>query len=114
MARAGLDIEWNKRYESHTTLPDDDGVLVTFTDGTSATGSCLVGADGVNSGVRHNLFATAADPPELVTAPVNYIVGTRTLARHDYEQLLGLYPVREDPTAWQWAPTSVSSSPCAR
>jgi 2-polyprenyl-6-methoxyphenol hydroxylase-like FAD-dependent oxidoreductase len=84
----GLDIEWNKRYESHATLPD--GVRVTFTDGTSATGSCLVGADGVHSGVRHNLFATA-DPPKLVTAPVNYVIGTRILAIHDYEQLMGLY-----------------------
>ncbi len=91
----GLDIEWNKRYVSHSTLPDGR-VSVTFADGTSTTGGCLVGADGASSPVRHSLFAqsskeSAESKLELVVAPLNYITGTRVLPRHAYEKLLSDY-----------------------
>lgn len=42
-----LEIRWGKQLERYEST--DQGVQAYFTDGTSAEGSILVGADGVNS-----------------------------------------------------------------
>ncbi|KAF8214044.1 FAD/NAD(P)-binding domain-containing protein, partial [Mycena galopus ATCC 62051] len=49
----GLNIEYSKRLASYEITPH--GVKAIFTDGSSATGMLLVGADGNNSTVRHQL-----------------------------------------------------------
>ena len=37
---------------------DDDGVTITFADGSTATGDVLIGADGIHSTVRGQMFGT--------------------------------------------------------
>lgn len=56
----GLDhvVEFGKRLDHYTELPDGR-VRADFTDGTSVTADLLVGADGVNSAVRHQLLPHA-------------------------------------------------------
>jgi salicylate hydroxylase len=46
---------------------DAEGVTATFADGTSATGDVLIGADGIHSAVRRNLFG---DQPARFTCNV--------------------------------------------
>jgi flavin-dependent dehydrogenase len=43
----GVDIQWGKRVESYDD--SSDGVKVRLDDGSSVTGSILIGADGNNS-----------------------------------------------------------------
>ncbi|KAL1931856.1 hypothetical protein VTP01DRAFT_8912 [Rhizomucor pusillus] len=45
----GLDVEWDKILDHYEVT--ESGIKVTFKDGTTETGSVLVGADGVNSAV---------------------------------------------------------------
>ncbi|KAI4198288.1 MAG: hypothetical protein LQ350_005371 [Teloschistes chrysophthalmus] len=52
----GLDVQWSKTLESIST-PDHDTVTAQFTDGTTATGTLLVGADGSRSRARSILLA---------------------------------------------------------
>ncbi|ASO18349.1 2-polyprenyl-6-methoxyphenol hydroxylase-like FAD-dependent oxidoreductase [Actinoalloteichus hoggarensis] len=56
----GVDFEYAKRLRSYT----DEGnqVTATFTDGTSATGDVLLGADGIQSAVRRTLSPDAPRP----------------------------------------------------
>lgn len=49
----GLDVEWSKNLQSADVT--DGAVKATFSDGTSCTGSILVGCDGANSAVRRLL-----------------------------------------------------------
>ena len=50
----GVDIQYSKRL-ADITFPDPDTVNVAFTDGESATGNLLIGADGSRSVVRRFL-----------------------------------------------------------
>ncbi|KAL8279766.1 hypothetical protein RQP46_007861 [Phenoliferia psychrophenolica] len=50
----GLNVKYEKKYECFETV--DGGVRAFFSDGTSADGTLLVGADGNNSRVRAQLF----------------------------------------------------------
>jgi 2-polyprenyl-6-methoxyphenol hydroxylase-like FAD-dependent oxidoreductase len=72
----GLDdiVEFGKRLDHYTELPDGQ-VRADFTDGTSVTADLLVGADGVNSAVRHQLLPHA----EHGTAGFGGVLGRTTL-----------------------------------
>jgi 2-polyprenyl-6-methoxyphenol hydroxylase-like FAD-dependent oxidoreductase len=74
--RQGIPIEHGRRFESLSE--DPTGVTATFTDGTTARGDLLIGADGLNSAVRPWIdpaqrryagqhvfygYTTEADPP---------------------------------------------------
>jgi 2-polyprenyl-6-methoxyphenol hydroxylase-like FAD-dependent oxidoreductase len=52
-------IYFDKAFERYELLPDNQGVVVTFADGTTARGAMLVGADGVRSKVRQQLLPSA-------------------------------------------------------
>ncbi|KAI8147312.1 hypothetical protein BJV82DRAFT_552016 [Fennellomyces sp. T-0311] len=52
----GIDVEWDKQLDSYTV--NDDGVQVTFMDGSTERGSILIGADGVNSRVCEQLIGS--------------------------------------------------------
>jgi len=66
--------EWNKRLLSFTTT--DEGVTVTFEDGTTATGSLVVGADGSASQTRRilapEIHALKPLPIRAIGVGVNY------------------------------------------
>jgi 2-polyprenyl-6-methoxyphenol hydroxylase-like FAD-dependent oxidoreductase len=66
---SGLDIQEGKGLVSVETLPSG-GVVAHFSDGTSATGSILIGADGNNSRVRKGLMGAEAN---LNLLPVNLV-----------------------------------------
>ncbi|KAK3322756.1 hypothetical protein B0H66DRAFT_214173 [Apodospora peruviana] len=51
----GLDILWGKKLASISRKGDDNAICATFEDGTSYTGTVLVGADGAHSAVRRIL-----------------------------------------------------------
>ncbi|KAI8147311.1 hypothetical protein BJV82DRAFT_700855 [Fennellomyces sp. T-0311] len=63
-----ISVTWNKAFESYELM--DDGVQVTFTDGTVACGSVVVGADGVNSRVCRQLIG----PDEFEKTTISYPV----------------------------------------
>jgi 2-polyprenyl-6-methoxyphenol hydroxylase-like FAD-dependent oxidoreductase len=49
----GLDVEWSKSLQTVDVV--DGAIKATFADGTSCTGSILIGCDGANSAVRRLL-----------------------------------------------------------
>lgn len=59
-ARRGIAIKHGARLDSFTE--DGDGISAKFTDGSSATGDLLIGADGLNSAVRPLLGTIAIEP----------------------------------------------------
>ncbi|WPH00023.1 Hypothetical protein R9X50_00284600 [Acrodontium crateriforme] len=77
----GLDIQWNKTFASAQDA-GADGITAHFEDGTTVTGSCIVGCDGAQSKVRQWLCPSLAKPNVLpykmlgVTVPY-----TRALAQ---------------------------------
>lgn len=71
----GLNIEWNKNVESVEN--SDSSITATFTDGTSATGSILIGADGSVSSVRKELCPAGSDVYKNHKLPL-HILGVST------------------------------------
>jgi 2-polyprenyl-6-methoxyphenol hydroxylase-like FAD-dependent oxidoreductase len=65
----GIDIQEGKGLKSIENLPTG-GVKAHFSDGTSATGSLIIGADGNNSAVRKQLLP---DAYKLNHLPINLI-----------------------------------------
>lgn len=65
----GREVRYGKRITHHET--DEDGVTAHFADGTSARGSLLVGADGINSMVRQQHLPHA----EVVDAGLVHLYG---------------------------------------
>ncbi|WP_284749444.1 FAD-dependent oxidoreductase [Amycolatopsis sp. RTGN1] len=65
----GQEVAYGKRFTHHAT--DEDGVTAHFADGTSARGSLLVGADGINSTVRQRHLPHA----EVVDAGLVHLYG---------------------------------------
>ncbi|KAK4609214.1 FAD-dependent monooxygenase phnB [Fulvia fulva] len=53
----GIAIQYNKSFRSLRTLEDGPAVTAQFSDGSSAVGTLVVGADGANSIVRDAVFA---------------------------------------------------------
>ncbi|KAL9605855.1 MAG: hypothetical protein Q9179_000965 [Wetmoreana sp. 5 TL-2023] len=82
-----LSIQWGKRV-NHIEH-DDQGVAVSFDDGTSAKGDLLIGADGINSVVRTQLLKKPSS--ELLRlVPLAAIVGELTLSGEEFKRQLAL------------------------
>jgi salicylate hydroxylase len=45
-------VQWGRRIDSYTELPNSGGVEMTFADGSRESAAVLVGADGIRSAVR--------------------------------------------------------------
>ncbi|VVJ19323.1 Uncharacterized oxidoreductase [Amycolatopsis camponoti] len=69
----GQEVAYGKRFTHHET--DEDGVTAYFADGTSARGSLLVGADGINSVVRQRYLPHA----QVVDAGLVHLYGRTPL-----------------------------------
>jgi 2-polyprenyl-6-methoxyphenol hydroxylase-like FAD-dependent oxidoreductase len=67
-----------------------DSVTVRFTDGTSANGDILIGADGVHSVVRKHLLSTLNAPDPIQEIPIKVIVGMVSLSGEAFERQLSL------------------------
>ncbi|KAF9635021.1 hypothetical protein BFW01_g5916 [Lasiodiplodia theobromae] len=79
-----LPIEWGKKFERFEE--NADAVTVFFADGTSVSGSILVGADGANSRVRNQLLGP--EKAQLNLIPVDMLVGEVELGKEEYEEQL--------------------------
>ncbi|KAI9303548.1 hypothetical protein BJ944DRAFT_204196 [Cunninghamella echinulata] len=85
----GIDVNWGKQVD-HFVINDggDDGdcgnVQVTFTDGTIVKGSCLVGADGVNSSICRQLLGQQVFDQVTTVNPVYTLIITRWLSKEEY------------------------------
>jgi 2-polyprenyl-6-methoxyphenol hydroxylase-like FAD-dependent oxidoreductase len=82
-----IPIQWGKRVVSIDQ--NNEGVLVSFEDGTTARGDILVGADGINSCVREHLLQKPASEL-LKLVPVAAIVGEVTLSGESFIEQLEL------------------------
>jgi len=61
---SGLDIQWDKKFVRYEEA--SDSVTAHFEDGTTATSSLLIGADGVNSKESWSFLAHTVKPLKLV------------------------------------------------
>ncbi|KAI4098138.1 MAG: hypothetical protein L6R37_006649 [Teloschistes peruensis] len=88
----GLDVQWSKTLDLIST-PDHDTVTAQFTDGTTATGTLLVGADGSRSGARSILLAH--DPTLAInkTLPARLMGASVVYPRHLAQGLRDLDPL---------------------
>lgn len=66
-----VNVHWGKRFTHYEQ--DQDSVTAFFEDGTSYSGTVLVGADGINSRVRDQLLPDPGLRPK--NLPVGIIVG---------------------------------------
>ncbi|KAF1829264.1 FAD/NAD(P)-binding domain-containing protein [Decorospora gaudefroyi] len=82
-----IPIKWGKRVQH--IQHSDQGVSVTFEDGTSAQGDILVGADGVKSAVRQQLLQKSHDEL-LKVIPLAAIVGQLTISGEAFKRQLEL------------------------
>ncbi|HEY9127898.1 MAG TPA: NAD(P)/FAD-dependent oxidoreductase, partial [Acidobacteriaceae bacterium] len=57
----GIDVHFNKRLINVEDRPGQP-VIATFADGSTATGDCLVGADGIRSQVRQSVMPESPKP----------------------------------------------------
>src|SRR3954447_9381935 len=60
LERQQIPIQYSRRLQG--ILPNDSNVIAEFTDGSQAEGAILIGADGIHSGTRRNVFPEAASP----------------------------------------------------
>ncbi|KAF2853219.1 FAD/NAD(P)-binding domain-containing protein [Plenodomus tracheiphilus IPT5] len=56
LCAAQLNVQYNKTFSHYEILPNNSGVRVFFTDGSTDEGTLLIGIDGANSPVRHALL----------------------------------------------------------
>lgn len=59
-AEQGVEFEYDKRFAHHTEHAE--GVVAEFTDGSTAEGAVMVGADGIHSAVRRTMTPEAPGP----------------------------------------------------
>ncbi|ORY18403.1 hypothetical protein BCR34DRAFT_654452 [Clohesyomyces aquaticus] len=80
-----IPIQWGKRVTSTTS--DDNGVTVSFEDGTSAKGDILVGADGINS-IEHLIHRTSKELQNVI--PLATTIGELELSGEAFKRHLSL------------------------
>ena len=85
----GLDVQWGKRINGFKT--EEDGVEVSFTDGTSTRGSMLVGAEGSNSTTRRLLVGEELG--KLNQLPVRFLGVTMELTPAQVQPLRDIDPL---------------------
>lgn len=85
LLREGLDVQDGKTISRITYSEDGQSVTASFEDGTSATGSLLIGADGPHSTVRKLLLG---EEKARVT-PIDY-AATMCFSKHTREHALAL------------------------
>ncbi|KAI9704556.1 MAG: hypothetical protein M1820_005469 [Bogoriella megaspora] len=84
-----IDVNWAKSIAGFKST--DNGVLISFTDGTEAEGSMLVAADGSGSNIRQLLIEH--DLGRLKRLPVNHLAVTRRLTEKQVSPLRDIDPL---------------------
>ncbi|KAK3346884.1 hypothetical protein B0T25DRAFT_571986 [Lasiosphaeria hispida] len=104
LLRGGLDVRFSKRLAHISTV--EDGVIATFTDGTTESGNLLIGADGAHSIVRQYLFQESPQDALLLKSPILATVAITTLDRGAAAAIRKLNPTfhmtldSNDPANW--------------
>ncbi|KAH6389363.1 hypothetical protein HBI60_189480 [Parastagonospora nodorum] len=80
-------VQWDNHTDSISE--DDEGVSLSFKDGTTARGDIVVGADGINSVVRSNLIKRPAKDLQNVI-PVATTIGELDLSGEEFKRQLAL------------------------
>lgn len=86
---AGIPVHYNKRLVSITD--QDDGVKVTFSDGTVDTADLLLGCDGIHSAVRRLFVDPAVKADYTGLAGIGSIVPVSVLGQDAASQLHGMH-----------------------
>lgn len=86
----GLDVQWNKTFSSFR-INEAGLVEVTFQDGTTTTGSLVIGADGSSSRTRR--FLLGEDAGKLNQLPGRFIGVTTHLTPQQVKPLLEIDPL---------------------
>ncbi|RYO81333.1 hypothetical protein DL766_004484 [Monosporascus sp. MC13-8B] len=102
----GLSIQWQKRVVSIDEDEDAGNVTAHFADGTSATGSLLVGADGMHSAVRGILLDRTGTRDPLKVLPFETLHAELVLSGEAFERQLSL-----SHSVWRVATDTDSSGP---
>ncbi|EFW98945.1 FAD-binding domain containing protein [Grosmannia clavigera kw1407] len=109
-----IDVQWGKALEDFSSA--DESVTAHFEDGTMATGSLLVGADGSNSRTRRRLFQSLgnAAAANLYQLPVRFMGVTVRLTTDQVRPLRAIDPLlfqgcHPDTGAYLWY--SILSTP---
>ncbi|ORY95426.1 hypothetical protein BCR43DRAFT_525162 [Syncephalastrum racemosum] len=79
----GINIEWNKEFEA--IQEEEDGVTVTFKDGTHAKGSLVVGADGSRSRVCQHRLGKDTFWNNTVKNPVRMLCGSMEMTEEEWK-----------------------------
>ena len=91
----GLEIRWGKTVSAVRYSDDKQTVTAELNDGTCATGTLLVGADGTRSKIREVLLG----PEKAKTTPVDYAF-TMCYSKHTRERALWLRSAPYHPRTW--------------
>ena len=85
----GIDVQHDKQVESYKVT--ENGVEVTFTDGTTDHGSVLIGADGVNSRVCEQLLGPEEFARVTVHNPLNVMAGSYWIDEEYRKEIAGRF-----------------------
>ncbi|KAI8817490.1 uncharacterized protein EV422DRAFT_226867 [Fimicolochytrium jonesii] len=73
---SGVDVQYNKKVTSITVDKRSETVFITFSDGTTETGSMLIGADGAHSITRKTMYSLLGTPePPMRTRGISTLYG---------------------------------------
>lgn len=88
----GIDVEWNKVLDHYEVT--ESGVKVIFKDGSTETGSVLVGADGVNSAVCAQILGKERFQEATTVNPLQVLCGSFWMDQETRKKYEALAPMQ--------------------
>ncbi|KAH6838344.1 hypothetical protein B0I37DRAFT_387560 [Chaetomium sp. MPI-CAGE-AT-0009] len=90
MIKEGLDVQYGKKLDTITET--EGGIAVGFKDGTTESGTLLIGAEGAHSPTRTWLFQLSPEDAALQKVPVSSFVTVAKLPRETALSLRNIHP----------------------